>query len=199
MRRPFAGGYDFAVDPNLPGGEAPLFWSPHLDPSVVILTAAPTTFTSAHDVSDLEPSFRRVSTDGDHQIARDHHQRHRLVLTGGAAAATPVAAVIPLDANFVLRAQAALRLWRTVTGQSRDHPQQALTPHRHQRLVLALRALDGRSAAASYRELAQGLFGNARVPVGPSWKTHDLRDRTIRLVRTGMKLMQGEYLDLLQL
>jgi hypothetical protein len=35
------------------------------------------------------------------------------------------------------------------------------------------------------------------VPSGMSWKTHDLRDRTIRLVRTGLHLMRGGYLELL--
>jgi hypothetical protein len=42
------------------------------------------------------------------------------------------------------------------------------------------------------------LFGDERVAAGPGWKTHDLRDRTIRLVRTGIELMQGGYLDLLR-
>jgi len=42
------------------------------------------------------------------------------------------------------------------------------------------------------------LFGRARVPAGPAWKTHELRDRTIRLARAGMELMQGGYLDLLR-
>jgi hypothetical protein len=50
----------------------------------------------------------------------------------------------------------------------------------------------------SYRAIAQVLFGKSRVLTGSSWKTHDLRDRTIRLVRTGTKLMQGGYLDLLR-
>ena len=63
---------------------------------------------------------------------------------------------------------------------------------------LALRALDGRLAGETYRAIAQALFGAARVPAGPGWKTHDLRDRTIRLARAGLKLMQGGYLDLLR-
>jgi hypothetical protein len=73
-----------------------------------------------------------------------------------------------------------------------------LTQQRRHRLGLALRALDGRLAGASYRVIAAGLFGDARVPPGPGWRTHDLRDRTIRLVRAGMELMQGGYLDLLR-
>jgi hypothetical protein len=61
-----------------------------------------------------------------------------------------------------------------------------------------LRALDGRLAHASYRVIAQGLFGRAGLPAGAAWKTHDLRDRTIRLARSGWKLMHGGYLDLLR-
>jgi hypothetical protein len=64
--------------------------------------------------------------------------------------------------------------------------------------VLTLRALDGRLAGETYRGIARALFGAPRVPAGPAWKTHDLRDRTIRLVRTGVDLMQGGYLDLLR-
>jgi hypothetical protein len=60
-----------------------------------------------------------------------------------------------------------------------------------------LRALDAHLADETYRAIAQGLFGERRVPSSSSWKTHDLRDRTIRLVRTGLQLMRGGYLKLL--
>lgn len=61
-----------------------------------------------------------------------------------------------------------------------------------------LRALDGRLAGVSYRTLAQSLFERARIPTGASWKTHELRDRTIRLARAGLDLMRGGYLGLLR-
>jgi hypothetical protein len=67
---------------------------------------------------------------------------------------------------------------------------------RRDRLVMALRALDGRLAKASYREIAAALFGAASVPER-GWKTHDLRDRTARLVRLGVAMMQGGYRHLL--
>jgi len=57
-----------------------------------------------------------------------------------------------------------------------------------ERVGLTVRALDGRLAGESYRVIAAGLFGDARVPAGPGWKTHDLRDRTIRLVPAGIEL-----------
>jgi hypothetical protein len=51
-----------------------------------------------------------------------------------------------------------------------------------ERVGLTFRALDGRVAGESYRLIAAGLYGDARVPAGPGWKPQDLRDRTIRLV-----------------
>jgi len=120
------------------------------------------------------------------------------VLIGGASASTPAAVVIPLDADFAARADAALRLWRAATGRHRGRPPQRLTRQRRHRLALTLRALDGRLADESYRVIAQSLFGRTHIPTGAGWKTHELRDRTIRLVRAGLELMQGGYLDLLR-
>jgi hypothetical protein len=120
------------------------------------------------------------------------------LLSGGIEMDTPVASVIPLDGNFNVRADAALRLWRLLTGERHGRPAELLTRRQRQQLVLAIRALDGHLAGATYREIAEVLFGTARVPTGSSWKTHDLRGRTIRLVRRGLKLMRGGYLDLLR-
>jgi hypothetical protein len=120
------------------------------------------------------------------------------VLIGGATTATPAAAVIPLDQNFATRADSALRLWQAISERSVGRSPESLTPSRRRRLTLALRALDGHLADKTYRAIAQGLFGERRVPSGSSWKTHDLRDRTIRLVRTGLHLMRGGYLKLLR-
>ena len=52
-------------------------------------------------------------------------------------------------------------------------------------------------AGYSYRITAQALFGETSGSAGPAWKTHDLRDRTIRLCRHGLELMRGGYLALL--
>ena len=120
------------------------------------------------------------------------------MLIGGAATATPAAAVVPLDQNFAARADAALRLWQAVGGRPLARAADSLTPSRRRRLALVLRALDAHLAGEAYRAIAQGLFGERRVPSGSSWKTHDLRDRTIRLVRTGLQLMRGGYLKLLR-
>jgi len=130
-------------------------------------------------------------------VVSDRAGSYRVVLIDGARTDTAAAAVIPLDADFPERADAALRLWRMVfAGHDTTVPD--LTRHRRRRLVLTLRALDAHLQSESYRTIAQGLFGRPRVPTGLTWKAHDLRDRTIRLVRSGIRLMRGGYLNLLR-
>lgn len=104
--------------------------------------------------------------------------------------------VLPLDELFEVRAAAAIRLWCGLTGRSLGRNPAALPAARRERLVLALRALDGRLDNASYRDIAEALFGSSRMP-DSGWKTHDIRDRTVRLARLGFSLMQGGYRRLL--
>jgi hypothetical protein len=170
----------------------------HLNPGTVLVASAPEAFRNASPIGALTPAFARRAIDGEHWLINDGHGRLPAVFIGGANSDAAAAVVIPLDADFAARADAALRLWRLVTGRPRGRPPDRLTRQRRHRLGLALRALDGRLAGESYRVIAAVLFGDARVLAGPGWKTHDLRDRIIRLVRAGMELMQGRYLDLLR-
>ncbi|HEV2097598.1 MAG TPA: DUF2285 domain-containing protein [Stellaceae bacterium] len=104
--------------------------------------------------------------------------------------------LLPLDRLFELRTAAALRLWRALAGRPFGLDPAGLSAARRDRLVLALRALDARLVEASYREIGGALFGADRVPER-GWKTHDLRDRTARLVRLGVAMMRGGYRRLL--
>jgi hypothetical protein len=191
-----AGGCDFPFDPDERPDRTPPVWLPHLAPAVVLLAPAPAGFREARSIVRLPQIFLHAASDGEYRVVSSPLDRTPVVLIGGATAATPVAAVIPLDQNFPARADAALRLWQALAEQSVSAAD-SLTPSRRRRLVLVLRALDARLAGEAYRTIAQGLFGERRVPSGASWKTHDLRDRTIRLVRTGLHLMRGGYLELL--
>jgi hypothetical protein len=159
---------------------------------------APEAFRNARSVGVVARTFERVANDGSYWLVNDGDDHLSAVLIGGADAATPAAIIIPLDADFAARADAALRLWRVVLGRPHSRPPDRLTRQRRHRLRLTLRALDGRLAGKSYRVIAQGLFGRTRVPAGAGWKTHELRDRTIRLARAGLMLMRGGYLDLLR-
>jgi hypothetical protein len=175
-----------------------MIWLPQLDPATVILVPAPNPFPGSRSLRSLTPMLTRQANDGEHWIIADAAGRFPLLLMGDIGIDTPIAAVTPLDANFSVRLDATLRLWRLLTGQRPGRRTDSLTRTQRQQLLLALRALDGHLSGATYREIADVLFGAARVPTGSSWRTHDLRGRTIRLVRMGLKLMRGGYLDLLR-
>jgi hypothetical protein len=171
---------------------------PRVDPATVVVAPAPKIFAEAGSISRLTPALRRAAVEGEHWLVSHIDDRLAAMLIDAVRADTPAAVVIPLDGDFATRAEAAARLWRLASGRPGRPSSDHLTQIQRRRLVLALRALDGHLAGATYREIARALFGTTRVPTGPSWKTHDLRDRTIRLVRMGISLMQGRYLDLLR-
>ena len=139
----------------------------------------------------------RQNTDGWHAVLRIDGATHRVWMKKWPAAGVPQAIELPLDSSFELRAQAAQSFWRTLSGRSRCPPLSDLPLQRRQRFALVLRALDGRNEGKTYRAIAEGLFGRKRIPER-AWKTHDLRNRTIRLVQRGLALMRGGYRELLR-
>jgi hypothetical protein len=170
-------------------------WAPYALPTVIALTNLPT------DLADPQfglaaNALRPLSGAGD----RDHiiiaHGGAPLRVHIDAASGEPGAVVLPLDKLFDIRVAAALRLWRHVSGRTLGPDPAALSRARRDRLILGLRALDGRQQNASYRAVADALFNAGAIP-SHGWKTHDLRDRTIRLARFATGLMQGGYRRLL--
>jgi len=108
----------------------------------------------------------------------------------------PVAVLLPLDQLFDIRIAAALRMWRGLTGRTPGPDLGMLTPERRNRLIHALRALDGRLERATYPEIAAVLFDTAPISKR-DWISHELRDQTGRLVRLGFSMMRGGYRRLL--
>lgn len=149
-------------------------------------------------MSRLSPAYAQRGAEGEYWLVNNAQGRLRLMLIDGASASEPAAVIVPLDANFPARAAAAARLWRVAMSRPSRRTSIPINSQRRQRLALMLRALDAHQCGETYRSIARALFGATRVPAGSAWKTHDLRDRTIRLVRTGVRLMRGGYLDLLR-
>jgi hypothetical protein len=139
----------------------------------------------------LSPS---VAADGPEHLVTHRGNVFRVHLVDAGIA--PSAALLPLDQFFESRATAAIRLWRGLAGRNPGRNPAALPKARLDRLILALRAVDGRLDDATYREIASVLFGDAGVS-DRGWKSHDLRDRTIRLVRFGLGMMHSGYRRLL--
>lgn len=144
------------------------------------------------DAWSLEPA---IAKQGAERLIERRDSLFRLHIIEAPGEETPCV-VLPLDRLFEIRAAAALRLWRGMTGRSSGCDPGALPAARRDRLVLALRALDARLEKASYRDIAEALFGAGRLPER-GWKTYDLRDRTVRLARLGDAMMHGGYRRLL--
>ncbi|MET4260878.1 hypothetical protein ABIC09_005843 [Bradyrhizobium sp. S3.12.5] len=114
--------------------------------------------------------------------------RHHLWLKQPPQVGAPYSAELPFGTDFKIRTYAAHRLWRAINGRAPGPPYHQLSPQQRERLALALRALDGQMDGASYRIIAEVLFGRKRV-TEHGWKTHDLRSRTIRLVHGGYRAL----------
>jgi hypothetical protein len=177
-----------------------IFWSPEVLPTVLRAAAATwTTFSRPCrlDLSKLSSADLRQASDGWHAVVRLGGEVHRLWLQELPAKGTPIVLELLLNADFDLQSDAAHRLWSALEQPGLRVPHSEVTSQRRHRLILAMRALDGRIEGNSYRAVAENLFGKARMPER-GWKTHDLRNRTIRLVQTGTSLMRGDYLALLR-
>jgi hypothetical protein len=186
------GGYEVATagettDPRK------VLWTARALPSVVALTGLPTDLVDPGFALPPLPLDSGVAGDGVERLVELDGVRFRVHLDP--AGTDPPAVLLPLDRLFEVRAAAAIRLWRGLTGRKPGPDFAALSKARRDRLIFALRALDAREEHASYREIASVLFAGEVVDRG--WKTHDLRDRTIRLARYGVSMMKGGYRQLL--
>ncbi len=108
----------------------------------------------------------------------------------------PYAVLLPFDRLFEIRTAAALRLWFQLTGRRAGADVGMLTAERRKRFILALRALDARLLGTTYHDIAAGLFDTGPIS-RRDWISHELRDKTGRLVRLGFKMMRGGYRQLL--
>ena len=149
------------------------------------------------DLTTLPGGEFRRAPDGWHAIVPLRGAIHRLYLPAPISRGAALAVELQLDANFDIASMAANRFWLAMEGRPIGVPHLDLPRRRRQRLKLAVRALDGWLEGNSYREIAEGLFGRQRID-GRPWKSHDLRSRTIRLVRNGISLMRGGYRALLR-
>lgn len=173
-----------------------MFWLPTATPFVIPVTFAPPDFKAALDADAIVGDDQR-SQEGGRYVALGPPGLDVQLTLLEAGTHTPLALLLPIDADLPTRLEIANSLWRWLSHRTSEPPGK-LTPQRRKKLVETLRALDGHLADASIREIAAALFGEDRLPPGREWKAHDLRSRTRRLVCSGRALMQGGYRSLLR-
>lgn len=134
----------------------------------------------------------RSAEEGVHLLLRGGLQ---VLLSPGIDTTGPLAAILPLDGDFPARLAAADALHRLLTSAS--SPSDPLSFQRRRRLKRMLRALDGRAAGATYREVTGHVLGEAFTD-SSAWRTSAVRDVAIRLCRGAVRLVRGGYLALLR-
>jgi len=188
------GGCDFAIDPTLRADQTPILWLPRHNPRLLLLTTLSALLVDGPALPAADPARIVDAPEGEYldllALAR------QALLVPGPGDDRPIALVLPLDGLFEDRLEAGRRLRQLLVSGLRPKPY-GFTAHRRRRLKLMLRALDGFLADEDYRGVARGLFAG-RMPAGAAWRTDSARSRTIRLVRDGLALIRGGYLDLLR-
>lgn len=165
-----------------------------------MLEAAPAVFRTAQRLEQLDLTYATVHAppSGESAIVlADPDGEHHLV-ADAIDPDQPLAVLLPLDDSFHIRVEAALRFQRHLFGRTAGPPPRALTltPRYRLRLVRMVRALDGRSSGATYREIAAALY-ETHQQSATEWKTSSIRAQTIRLVKDAETMMRGGYLRLL--
>lgn len=105
------------------------------------------------------------------------------------------AVTLPFDALFELRAHAARRFWRSLNGRSPGRVFRVMPDQLREFHILSLRALDARLAGESYRTIAEVLLDFRGDKT--DWESDPRKNKSRRLVATGLRMMRGGYRDLL--
>lgn len=190
------GGCDFATPSNDTARDTTVFWAPEVDASVVLLATSPPNLpTESARTTILQPGEPRRASDGLYIAQRRGRAIAYAVLLGQSCIDGPVSAVIPLDEFAADRFAASERFWRL----AKDCPvaDTRLTKQRCLRLRHMMRAVDGKAAHASQREIAEVIFGRRRVEA-ELWHESSVRYATMRLLRDGLAMVNGGYHKLLR-
>lgn len=126
-----------------------------------------------------------------HLLLRSLDPNLHLIADAPLSSGSPLAVLIPLDADGLDRLAALDRLLRHLAGY-RVPPDPRITAQQRRRLKAMLRAADARHHRASQREIAEALFGPDRVD-REHWPTSPLRDAVRDLLKDGAEMIAGGY------
>jgi hypothetical protein len=176
-----------------------MLWDVNVLPTATLLTAAPPATESVLHFDALpSPAFSVDREDGRHMLWRETHDGGRIWILPNTSPNAPVAAVIPFDKHLPQRLEGVLGLWRHLTGAATKPAVSPLTGQQRHRMILMLRALDGRQQHATYRDLAATLLDpDVRLQSRSDWLTSSRRAQIVRLVKDGIRRRDGGYRDLL--
>jgi len=192
----------FASSPDLDAGSATVLWHPDCCASVLRAFALPECdslepFSLAE--SGLPTTLLLSASGAQHVLIRDGVRWLQLVVRG-ASLLRPVSLVVDTKwdsdiSNDQERSLKRLRAYRV----SKELPDAYFPPDAYAtRLALVLQALDGWLAGARHREIAEALYGCARVTRDWADPRENLRDQVRYAIGRGRALMEHGYRTFLQ-
>lgn len=191
------GARDFTVTgDDLPLAEN-IVWTEQASPRVLRATQIRSSVSPSHQTVQLSSlsSATVWKADGLHILWPASTGTNSLVTDIGSGATEFNAILLPLDAAFETRLDAARQFWRTLNGRPPGPGYGAVPQQTKAKHILNLRAHDARRAGATYREIAQVLL--LRESIAPrDWRDHHLRHKVRAILRRSDRLVAGGYRDL---
>jgi hypothetical protein len=133
-----------------------------MDPAVLAARALPPNPSTPHQLQiDRYDHCIAIETGAEHLLLRTQRTSLRLDIVAGTVLAGPVVVEPSISLDRLDRQIAMIRILDSLLRGKTPHD---MTDSRLPRLVLALRAFDGRCEGASLRDLARGIFGTTEWP-----------------------------------
>lgn len=203
LKRPFGASYAFE-DPDRSALSAAVFWRSDVSAFVLPLRAAAEASGDRRAMLDLAALRCYVTMlitpdHAQHVLIADGSRRLQLLVRGRSVLhSVPLMTDAIVDPCSVAYRLMLFRRLSDLVACATLRPTLYASDVPWRRLSFVLQALDGRLAAAGYRNIAIALFGPHRV--ASEWRNpgNHLLDRVRRAVRRGRVLMQHGYLDFLK-
>lgn len=196
---PCNGGCTFAENPSRAAPEARIIWHADLDPGTlrVIAVPCPDVDPDGIDAERLAPwlAFATDAQGREHAVLSDGWHHIRLDVDLGSIASNLPVRLHYRIIGLVSAEPKLLPLRRLIDLCRRGRFARSLFPRdpRVDRWLVMLRVHDAVTAGASHREIAQALFGAARVAADWTAPSDALRSSIRRLVRGADLLAGGGY------
>ena len=192
-------GLSYPADPATPQDMSRIHVQPGLSPVTLELTESSASPSPQEFVTraDFGPSHHCLQCgDVQHLILPNPAGDIRVTLSSKMEG--PLGLHLPLDRDLPVRLAATERLRRHILGLACGPPPLVLTHLQQQRLLIVLRAWDGRASGASARELAAVLIDVRVASYGAAlWSDSRQRRQIGRWLSDARKLIAGGYLGLL--
>ena len=188
------------ANPTKCATDSTIFWLPSHMNSIIPCHANASNDNHAETINLSQfkgQKFVLLTSAGEYLVIRDHHNTARLIITGKSILTGDC--VFSFSFEGIENAISRLHALRDLQ-QFMSFSPKFLVPVWPSNCKYRdyLVALDGHLAHRTYRDIAEVLYGSARVKDVWTNETRHLKDKVRRAVQAGIELMNGGYVNLLK-